>query len=159
MTSPLKLLGIALISIVLFSGLGAAAGIGVGMAQAGSGQAAATADRPMDGSNSPWLVNDDRLDRFQTRFGLTDVQMDEIQTSVVEALDEGAGRTEIRSIVSEKLESFGVDDPDLGPTDDLGRGDGHNGPNGDGAGRQGPHGGQGNGSGPYGPGDGSCVTG
>jgi hypothetical protein len=102
-----------------------------GFATAQAGPGAVTADRPtdarptavddarhVDGSNSPWATGDGRLDAFQDRFDLTDEEMTEIRTAVNEALADGADRTEVRAVVLEKLEAFGVEDPGLGPFDD-----------------------------------------
>lgn len=95
--------------------------------------------------------------------------MDEIQTEVQSLVDEGASQDDIRSTVTEMLESYGVEDPTLGPAADGGAGmagggygagaGGHGqGPaDGTGAGSSAGAGGHGAGSGPHGPADGSCL--
>jgi hypothetical protein len=151
----LATLAILLVGAVLVSGFAAAQG----------GPAAAPADRPgdgtrpMDGSNSPWVTDDERLDVFQERFDLTDEQMAEIREAVLEKIDEGADREEIRDTVLAKLAAFGVEDPELGPYADRDRPRaGGNGPGNargdapaDGFGNQY----RGHGHGPWGPADGT----
>lgn len=93
-----------------------------GVAVAAPG-AAAPADRSMDGTNSPWLSDDDdRLDRFQERFQLTDREMAQLRDRVQALHADGADPAEIRAVVTEMLRSFGVDDPQLGPQGDHRRG-------------------------------------
>ena len=171
-----QLLAVALVGLVVFSGFAAATG-GIGVVDSvaaasghgfgpgdGTGPANATAaERPRDGSHSPWVTGDDRLDRFQERFDLTDEQMAEIREAVQASMADGATRDEIRNTVIAMLEDFGVEDSQLGPPADgeregpFGNGMGHH--HGGGWGTAGPgngHGGPGNGHGPHGPGDGSC---
>ena len=189
MTTPLKLLGIALAVVLVATGL-VAAGYGPG-AHAADGERTTTgagdgpvadADRPLDGSNILWMTGDERLERFQERFGLTDSQVEQIRTQVTAMIQDGADRDAIRAQVQTMLQNFGVEDPTLGPMAGQGLGEGQrygDGPHaGDGpragsgtqaghgpwagAGQHGAgqHGGghQGSwGSGPHGPADGSCM--
>ena len=140
-----KLLGVAMVGLLAFTGFAAATG-GVAVGAAETQMDAADIDRPLDGSNSPWVADDARLGRFQERFDLTDSQVDAIQEEVAPMIEDGASQDEIRSTVTAMLEQFGVDDPALGPTGDR-MGNGQFG--------QGP--GNGAGGGPYGPADGSCL--
>lgn len=71
-------------------------------------------ERPMDGSNSPWIVEDERLGRFQERFDLTDAQMEEIKGEVDALTEEEMNQEEIRTVVENKLQEFGVEDPEFG---------------------------------------------
>lgn len=171
-----KLLAVALVGVLAFTGFAAATG-GIGFDSAaanstgfGAGDGtgpihADDAERPLDGSNSPWVTGDERLDRFQERFDLTDDQMAAIQETVDGLIDDGGTPEEIHAAITEKLTEFGVEDPVLGPTGDrqhLGPfGNGHgagNGPGND----QGQLYGQGQmhgqGLGPHGPADGSCLN-
>lgn len=171
MKTSIKVLGIALVALLVASGLAAATG-GFGPAaadaeqrRAGDGSAngygngpVADADRPMDGQNSPWVTGDERLERFQERFGLTDAQVEQIRVEVTAMIQDGADRDAVRAQVQTMLEEFGVDAPALGPMDGQRAGDGPHGPRGpaDGATR---HGGFGaGGAGPHGPADGSCTN-
>ncbi|MFB6113585.1 MAG: hypothetical protein ABEJ58_05720 [Halodesulfurarchaeum sp.] len=179
-TTLTKVLGVALVAVVAFSGFAAATG-GVGVlttnaSEAGNGFGpgdgtgpinASEADRPLDGSNSPWVTGDERLDAFQDRFNLTDEQIEQIQSEVTTMIEDGADRAEIRATITEMLTEFGVDDPVLGPaagvgqqSSSFGQGPAGNGAGngygpGNGAGR-GP--GVGQGAGPHGPADGSCLN-
>ena len=183
MNTMTKIVGVALVALLAFTGFAAASG-GVGLAASdaqaaangngpgdGTGPIAASADCPRDGSNSPWVTGDERLERFQDRFDLTDDQMDEIQTDVQSLVDSDATPEEIRATVTEMLESYGVADPTLGPPADGRQATGPHG-HGPGAGQgNGPGAGQGaggtagqggvgsaGGAGPHGPADGSCLN-
>jgi Spy/CpxP family protein refolding chaperone len=168
MKTSTKLLGIALVVLVAAAGV-AAADVGLESAAADdrygygpdNGTGSATdADRPFDGSNSPWLTGDERLDRFQDRFDLTDEQVSEIRNEVTAMLDDGADRDAVRAQVESMLADFGVDDPTLGPVDGERLGTGPHGPadgTGNGSNGSGNAGADnGAGSGPHGPADGSC---
>ncbi|MFB6125421.1 MAG: hypothetical protein ABEJ59_05630 [Halanaeroarchaeum sp.] len=133
--------------------------VGTAAAQ-GAGFAAPHADdRPLDGANTPWLADDDRLDRIQERYDLTDAQVAEIQATLEEAMADGTSREEIQTVVHDSLESFGIE---VGEPLGLGPADGPRGPAGDrpgygaghGFGGHGPMGGQ---SG-LGLRDGSCLN-
>ncbi|MFB6133145.1 MAG: hypothetical protein ABEJ44_07065 [Halanaeroarchaeum sp.] len=166
MTTKMTVLGVALVGLLAFTGF-AAATSGVGFAadvQAQTndettwpaptaGSAADQVDRPLDGSNSPWVTGDERLDLFQDRFNLTDEQVTDIRTEVQSMIEDGATREEIRATVTEMLASYGVANPTLGPPADgrLGAG-----PFGQGTG-DGTGFGGGPGAGPHGPADGSCL--
>lgn len=178
-----KTLGVTLVALVAVVGVAAASPFaGVAAADSTTTQFA-DEDRPLNGTNSPWIADDDRLDRFQDRFNLTDEQLTEIQTIVVGQIEDGANRTEIRTTVSEMLTEYGVEDTVLGPPADTQArseqaGDQRAGPaNGQGAGPADgtgyQHGGSadttnsgqqdvadgqyGHGNGPHGPADGSCL--
>lgn len=184
-TTLMKVLGVTLVAVVAFSGFAVATG-GVGLLNndvqpaandygPGDGTGpinASDADRPLNGSNSPWVTGDERLDAFQNRFNLTDDQVEQIRAEVTAMIDDGADREEIRDTVTEMLVEFGVEDPALGPG---ANGDQHLGPfgNADGTGYgpsngpgdgYGPGNGAGNGpgnghgAGPHGPADGSCQN-
>lgn len=163
-----KLLAVALVGVLAFSGLAAATG-NVGLysgvsEKAGNSfgpAAAAGGDRPLEGSNSPWVGEDERLERFQERFDLTDEQVDEIQVAVEDAVDDGATREDIRATVMDMLEAYGVEAPTLGPPGDAERGYGQQ-RHGQGHGFGGPAhrengtaAGSGPGNGPHGPANGS----
>lgn len=175
MNTSFTVLGIALVALVALTGVAAATG-GFGGAPvdeqpqtndtdlgAGDGTGpihVAEEDRALDGTNSPWVTEDQRLERFQDRFNLTDEQVESIQTEVQSMIENGATQDEIRATVTERLEAFGVEDPTLGPPEDGGGADrpfGHGAGTGGG---HGPAGGQadGTGGGPHGPGDGSCQN-
>ncbi|MEF8831049.1 MAG: hypothetical protein V5A23_05880 [Halobacteriales archaeon] len=172
MKTSYKLIGVAVVALVALTGVAAATG-GAGVAAIdgqvatdgngygpGDGTGNVTDARPMDGTNSPWVAGDERLDAFQERFDLTDDQVDAIRNEVQSMIDDGATQGEIRATVTEMLESFGVEDPTLGPPTDGGQGEG---PFGQGAGNGGGQGagnaGQGAGNGgPNGPADGSCQN-
>jgi hypothetical protein len=160
MKTSTKSLGIALVVLVVASGLVAAAGgYGTGpvatdrdqtTTRAGSGGGPVTpADRPYDGHDSPWVTGDDRLDRFQARFGLTDAQMEQIRTEVTAMIQDGADRDAVQAQVRTMLENYGVDDPMLGPMDGQRLGEG---PRGAGPGPYGPGAGFGPADGPTRPG-------
>jgi Spy/CpxP family protein refolding chaperone len=179
MKTSTKFLGIALVVLVVASGLAAAAGgYGIGPTatdrdqtptRGGSGPVT-TADRPYDGHNSPWVTGDERLEQFQERFGLTDAQMAQLRADVTAMIQDGTDHDAIQAQIRTTLENYGVDDPALGPMDGPRLGDGPRGtgtgPHGPGAGvgpadgtaRHGGHGGFGAGGGPYGPADGSCMN-
>lgn len=174
MKTSMQLLGIALVALLVTAGLAAAGGFGQGVAagdgerptnDAGNGVGqAADADRPFDGSNSPWVTDDERLERFQERFGLTGAQMEQVRAEVTAMFQNGADHEAVREQVRAMLQEFGVDDRALGPMAGERIGDvpfGHgpadaphqgNGP-GDDTVRQG-----GNGGGPHGVADGSCTS-
>ena len=168
MRKTTTLLAVALVALVAFTGFAAAAGAGLGPAEqtdvnTDGAAVSTTDDRALDGSNSPWMTGDDRLDRFQDRFALTDEQVETIRTTVLPMIEEGAAREEIRETVLNQLDAFGVTEPSLGPPADGGPGAGSFGQDRDG-GAMGPteHGGQGfagtaGQGGPHGPGDGSCL--
>jgi len=174
MVSSTQLLGIALVTLLVASGLAAAAG-GYGPAAAAGGETArgpgngvgpaADVVRSLDGHNSPWVTGDDRLDRFQARFDLTDEQMVELREDVGAMVLDGADHDAVQAEILTALERFGVENPTLGPTDGVPLGDGPRslGPRGPADGRVGgfgtPGAGMGNagGVGPYGPADGSCM--
>jgi Spy/CpxP family protein refolding chaperone len=191
MNTMTKIVALALVALLAFTGFAAATG-GVGLAAGdaqaqangngasdGTGPIAASAECPRDGSNSPWVTGDERLERFQDRFDLTDDQMDEIQTDVQSLVESDATPEEIRATVTEMLESYGVADPTLGPPADgrqatgphghgpgVGQGNGAGGGQGSGenvgqgAGGAAGQGGVGSagGAGPHGPADGSCLN-
>lgn len=170
MKSTTTLLGIALVALLVTSGLAAAAGgAGLGV-QASDGERTADgqdtdpvaeAQPAADGHNNPWVTGDDRLERFQERFGLTDPQMEQLRTQVRATIEDGADHDAIRAQVRTMLQEYGVDDPKLGPIDGQGPGVGTSGdgPRGHGTGQmdraahQGSHG-----TGPNGAADGSCTN-
>jgi len=184
MKTTYTVVGVVLVALLAFTGFAAASGgVGLGASDAqaaangnaagdGTGPIATDADRPRDGSNSPWVTGDERLERFQERFGLTDEQMDEIQSEVQSLVESDATPEEIRATVTEMLASYGVEDPTLGPPADdrqaagsYGQGPGAGQGNGAGAGQgnganagQGGGFGSGGGAGPHGPADGSCLN-
>ncbi|MEF8825014.1 MAG: hypothetical protein V5A34_00820 [Halapricum sp.] len=180
-----KTLGVTFVALVAVVGVAAASPLaGVAVADDGSMTQITEEDRPLNGTNSPWMADDDRLDRFQDRFDLTDEQVDEIQSAVTDQIEAGADRTEIRSTVTAMLTEYGVDEPELGPPADaqdrLGLADGQgtgpadgqqsgptdgtgyqhgNGASSTGGSQQGfGHGQQGQSNGPHGPADGSCLN-
>ncbi|MFB6082503.1 MAG: hypothetical protein ABEJ67_06745 [Halanaeroarchaeum sp.] len=106
----------ALAAVALLVTAGTAAAAGVGFA------APPADDRPLDGTNSPWLADDWRLDRIQDRYDLTDAQVDEVQAAVEAAVADGATPTETRTVVHETLADFGIDAEALGPPADAPRG-------------------------------------
>jgi len=55
------------------------------------------------------------FDRLEERYDLTDEQVADLRETVESMIDDGANRSEIHDAVVEKLESFGVEDPELGP--------------------------------------------
>lgn len=168
------LLGVALVSLAALKGGAAAAG-GLSVADAdaqsfngyGPGNQGATDEAMLaqNGSNSPWVTGDERLDMFQERFDLTDDQVATIREEVTRQIETDATPEEIRTTVSDMLADYGVEDPTLGPPAD-GRQAAGPGGQANGAGH-----GQGNGpadetrnsghdatGGPYGPADGSCMN-
>ncbi|MFB6093621.1 MAG: hypothetical protein ABEJ77_01600 [Halanaeroarchaeum sp.] len=166
------ILGVALLALVATTGFAAASG-GVGPATdatttdgagdgPGTGIAATDVDRPLDGSNSPWVTGDERLAAFQERFDLTDRQVAEIRSAVQAELQDGASPEAVRETVRAMLESFGVTDPTLGPPADGGQGRGPfgagTGPGGWAGASDGGVGGPAGVGGPHGPADGSCVN-
>lgn len=163
MKPSLKLLGVGLVVLLAASSLAAAGGYGTGPLAGDGVQAApgggngvgpvATADRPFDGHNSPWMTGDERLERFQERFGLTDEQVDQIRTEVQAMIQDGADHDAIRAQVQTMLENFGVDIPALGPMNGQHFGDGPRG-----HGLHGPADGMARTGGPNGPADGSCMN-
>ena len=171
MKTTYTVLGVAMVALLALTGVAAAtggAGFAASNAQAaadegfgvgnGTGPVADDSDRPLDGSNSPWVTGDERLDRFQERFDLTDDELATIQNEVESMIDEGASQDEIRSTIVEVLEEYGVDDPTLGPAaDGTGGGQFGQGP-GTGAGQIGQGPGNGASGGPHGPADGSCLS-
>lgn len=149
MKTRYTLIALGLVALLGVSGVAAATG-----GPAGAAAQVQTDDRPLDGSNSPWATEDERVDLFQERFDLTDEQVAEIDSEVEALLEEDASREEIRDTVRELLEEYGVEDPTLGPPAD--RGPGSNSFDTDSDTRAG-FGGAG-GSGPHGPADGSCLA-
>lgn len=182
------LLGVALVGLLALSGLAAATSSTTAPVDAqapnqttddqpgyGSQVNATDVDRALDGSNSPFVTGDERLEVFQDRFDLTDAQVERIQTEVTSMVDDDATQEDIRATVTDMLESYGVEDSTLGPpvdgseyAEEVGQQAGY-GQNSDsapdqrggwGAGDAGQRGvtdGSGVGSGPHGPGDGSCL--
>ncbi|MFB6116345.1 MAG: hypothetical protein ABEK10_02425 [Candidatus Nanosalina sp.] len=108
----MKKLVIAATLALLATGLVAAAGFGADNADRQS--QVDRQDRPMDGSNSPWVVQDERLDRFQERFDLTDQQMSELQSEI----PEDPSHEEIEETVSSYMESQGIDFEPQGPREE-----------------------------------------
>jgi len=185
MTTPLKLLGIALAVVLVATGF-VAAGHGPNPAAAdGEGTTpgdgpAADADHPLAGTSGPWMTGDERLERFQERVGLTDAQVEQIRAQVTARIQDGADRDAIRAQVRTMLQNYGVDAPVLGPMDGERHGDGPgagngtqaavghgpgvahasggHGPGGQGTGAHAGHGPAGDGPGPHGPADGRCLN-
>jgi hypothetical protein len=170
-----KLLAVALVGLVAVSGVAAATG-GFSMAAVASNTMAPgyghgpgdgtgplnESERALDGSNSPWATGDERLDMLQVRFNLTDSQVQAIRDEVRAMIENDAAPGEIRSINTEMLAEYGVEDPALGPPADGGQGAGPFG-HGNGAGHGFGHGpadgtGNGHGAGPHGSADGSCMN-
>ncbi|MFB6076120.1 MAG: hypothetical protein ABEK17_03160 [Candidatus Aenigmatarchaeota archaeon] len=67
-------------------------------------------ERPRDGSNSPWVKEDWRLDRFQERFDLTDSQMGELKTEIQEKINSDASHEEMEEYMESKMKEFGFED-------------------------------------------------
>lgn len=173
MKTRYTLLGVALVILVALTGGAAAAG-GLGVVDAdaqsfnghGPGNQGATDEAMLaqNGSNSPWVTGDERLNRFQERFDLTDDQVATIRDEVTRQIETDAAPEEVQTTVSGMLADYGVEDPTLGPPADgrqaagpVGQANGAahgqgNGPA-DGAG----NGGQDATGGPHGPADGSCL--
>lgn len=176
MKTIFKVLGVALVGLMAITG-GAAATSGDFAVSAtdaqmiqdngyGNQTTPDNATLAQDGSNSPWVTGDERLDMFQERFNLTDDQVEAIQEEVTTRVDNDATPDEIQSTITEMLSDYGVDDPELGQPAAGGQAAGPFG-QGNGAGQGQGNGpaddtgngaGQGAGSGPHGPADGSCMT-
>lgn len=159
MQTTTKLLGVALVALVAFTGFAAAGGAGTMTSTADQPVGAAdgnltATDRALDGSNSPWVTGDERLELFQERFDLTDEEVQAIQEEVQTLSENDADPTEIRETVQSMLTEFGVEDPVLGPPADGRLGEG---PFGQAHGQGQGQGGVG-GQGPHGPADGSCLA-
>ncbi len=170
MNTTTQLLAVALAALIAFTGFAAAGAAGFGTSIAAENTTddpivaneSVTADRALDGSNSPWVTGDDRLDRFQDRFNLTADQVETIRSDVTDLIDSGAEPVTVRDRVATLLETYGVEDPTLGPSAETAVGVG---PYGQGQGASQSDGtrlGQGNGmsgnGGPHGPADGSCLA-
>jgi hypothetical protein len=174
MKTIFKLLGVTLVGLMAITGGAAAATGGFTVADTdaqtfngnGAGDQVPTdnATLAQDGSNSPWVTGDERLDMFQDRFNLTDSEVQSIQVEVKTLIENDAAPEDIQSTVRSLLEDFGVEDPAVGQPVDGGQGEG---PFGQGAGAgqgNGPADGTGNGAGqgagngPHGPADGSCMS-
>lgn len=143
---------VLVVAAVLTAGTAAAQGVGFAAPPAD--------DRPLDGANTPWTADDWRLDRIQERYDLTDEQVAEIQSNLETAMADGTSREEIRTVVHDTLESFGIE---VGEPLGLGPADGPRGPAGDrpgfGAGQGfGGHGPMMGGQGGLGLRDGSCLS-
>jgi regulator of replication initiation timing len=105
------------------------------------------------------------FDRLQERYDLTDEQVADLRETVQSMMDDGANRTAIHEAIVEKLESFGVEDPDLGPQAAWSNGDAAGAPwglfgfgphaSGQGSGQHGNGNGPGNGPHGHGPGNGA----
>lgn len=169
-----KLLGVTLVALMAITGGAAAATGGLGVAATdaqtlnGNQATADNATLAQDGSNSPWVTGDERLDLFQDRFNLTDSQVQSIQDEVTSLIENDVAPDEIQSTITDMLADYGVEDPELGPPADGGQeegpfgqgngaaqGQGNGSADGTGVG----HGaGQGAGGGPNGPADGSCMN-
>ncbi|AOW79665.1 hypothetical protein HTSR_0466 [Halodesulfurarchaeum formicicum] len=162
MKTTTKLLGVALVALVAFTGFAAAGagGFAAGTADqtpAELSNANVTIEQAQDGSNSPWVTGDERLELFQERFDLTDEQVATIQSEVQSMIENDASPTEIRDTVRTMLADYGVENPTLGPSADGFQGDGQYGhghghgfgtdaaQDGSGFGGFGGHGGYGNG--------------
>ena len=182
MKTIFKLLGVALVGLMTITG-GAAAATGGFSAAATDAQTVndtanqTTADNAtlaQDGSNSPWVTGDERLEMFQDRFNLTDSEVQSIQDEVTTMIENDAAPENVQSTVTSMLEDFGVEDPAVGQPVDGGQGEGpfgHSNSAGQGQGNgpadgtgNGPADGTGNGpgqgagNGPHGPADGSCMS-
>ncbi len=176
MKTIFKLLGVALVGLMAITGGAAATTGGLSVADTdaqtingnghGNQTTADNATMAQDGSNSPWVTGDERLDVFQERFDLTDGQVEAIQEEVTTMIENDASPDEIRSTITDMLSDYGVEEPELGQPADGGQAAGPFG-QGDGAGQghgNGPADGTGNGagqsagSGPHGPADGSCIN-
>lgn len=70
------------------------------------------ADEGYDREDVFRTVFEQRAERLQERFDLTDAQTDELVDDVVNLWLDGGDRDEIRNLVHEKLEEFGADVPD-----------------------------------------------
>lgn len=116
----MKKFAIAATLALLATGLVAATGFGVNADADTQAQPQFDQDRPMDGSNSPWVVQDERLDMFQERFDLTDQQMSELQSEI----PEDPSHEEIEETVSSYMDSQGIDFEHQGPREERGQGHG-----------------------------------
>ncbi len=58
----------------------------------------------MDGSNSPWVTGDERLERFQERFDLSDEQVEQIKGEIEALSEDELDHEEIEVIVEKKSE-------------------------------------------------------
>jgi len=167
------LLGVLLVGLVALTGGAAATGdLGVADTDAQSFNdngpgTQGPADNAMlahDGSNSPWVTGDERLDMFQERFDLTDDQVATIQDEVTKLIETDAPPEEVRTAITDRLADYGVENPALGQPADgqqaagpfghanaAGHGQGHGPADGTGYGSQNTD------SGPRGPADGSCL--
>ena len=187
MNTSYKLLSVILVGLMAMTGFAAATGsVGVADAKAvgnengfdmvdGSGPInASDGERNFNRSNNPWSTGDERLDRFQERFDLTEEQVQSIQVEVQSMLNEDASREDIRHTVRSMLSNFGVEDPALGRPSDGAQskrairqangyrvGQGYSYAHGHGVGngtdQHGPTVGSEHRSGPHGPADGSCL--
>lgn len=81
-------------------------------------------ERPMDGSNSPWVTGDERLERFQERFDLSDEQVEQIKEEIEALSEDELDHEEIEVIVEKKLNEFDVEEPELGGPRQKARGQG-----------------------------------
>ncbi|APE94915.1 hypothetical protein [Halodesulfurarchaeum formicicum] len=129
MKTTTKLLGVALVALVVFTGFAAAGAGGFAAGTADqtpveSPNANVTIEQAQDGSNSPWVTGDERLELFQERFDLTDEQVATIQSEVQSMIETDASPTEIRDTVRTMLADYGVENPTLGPSADGFQGDG-----------------------------------
>ncbi len=168
MKTTVTLLGVALVGLMAITGGVAAATGGVTVADtgaqasngngAGAQMATENATLAQDGSNSPWVTGDERLDRFQDRFGLTDSEVQSIRDEVTAAIENDGAPEDVRSTVTSMLEDLGVEDPELGPPADGGQGEGPFGHAGGNGATDGSGAGHGAGDGPHGPADGSCMN-
>ncbi|MFQ3293974.1 MAG: hypothetical protein ACI9PP_002085 [Halobacteriales archaeon] len=70
---------------------------------------------PDDRASRNDTVPDPAFDRLQERYDLTEEQATDLRETVESMIDEGANRTAMHDAIVDKLESFGVEDPDLGP--------------------------------------------
>lgn len=71
-------------------------------------------ERPEDGSNSPWITEDQRLEMFQNRFQLTDEQVNEIKNQVQTMIQNEEEPEKIKTEIQNKLEEYGIEEPNLG---------------------------------------------
>lgn len=171
MKTIFKLLGVTLVGLMAITGGAAAATGDIGVVDTDAqvseqngntagNQWASDNATAADGTNSPWVTGDERLDRFQDRFTLTDDQIETIQDEVTALIEGDATPDEIRSTITELLSDYGVENPALGHAAAGGQGTGPFGPeSGPHGSADGPgHGAQGAGNGPHGPADGSCLN-
>ena len=119
---------------------------------------------PTDAQARNGTVPDRAFERLQERYDLTDEQVTDLRETVESMIDDGANRTAIHDTIVEKLEEFGVEDPELGPRAAWQNGNASDAPwglfgfgphaNGQGSGH-----GHGPGSGPHGHGSGNGPQG